>query len=152
PQHTNYSPQQVDPPYCYAWKWYGAPLASRAQPVVAAGRLFLGTMEGWLVARNATTGAPLWQAQTGSAIRHSPAATGDLVITGTFGGDTIAYAANNGARRWSTFTGSSATAPLIDEARNWLYVAATNGKLTALSLDAGAIVWNADLGAPILAT
>ena len=152
PQHTNYSPQQVDPPYCYAWKWYGAPLASRAQPVVAAGRLFLGTMEGWLVARNATTGAPLWQAQTGSAIRHSPAATGDLVITGTFGGDTIAYAANNGARRWSTFTGSSATAPLIDEARNRLYVAATNGKLTALSLDAGAIVWSVDLGAPILAT
>ncbi|MDW8101141.1 MAG: hypothetical protein RML36_16835, partial [Anaerolineae bacterium] len=22
PQRTNYSPQQVNPPYCYVWKWY----------------------------------------------------------------------------------------------------------------------------------
>lgn len=59
PQRTNYSPQQINAPYCYAWKWYGVPFASRAQPVVASGRLFIGGMDGKLYARNATTGAPL---------------------------------------------------------------------------------------------
>lgn len=151
-QHTNYSPQQVDPPFCYAWKWYGAPLASRAQPVVAAGRLFLGTMEGWVLARDGKTGAPLWQVQTSGPIRHSPAATADLVVTGNFAGDTSAYAASNGARRWLTYTGSSVTAPLLDETRNRVYVAATDGTLTALALDTGAVVWKVDLGAALLTT
>ncbi len=151
-QHTNFSPQQVDPPFCYAWKWYGAPLASRAQPVIAAGRLFVGTLDGWVLARDAGTGAPLWQAQTSGPIRHSLAATANTVVTGNFAGDTIAYAASNGARRWAINTGSSATAPLLDEARNRVYVAATDGTLTALALDSGARLWSVDLGAPVLAT
>jgi hypothetical protein len=33
-QRSNATSEQVDPPYCYAWKWYEVPIASRAQPVV----------------------------------------------------------------------------------------------------------------------
>ena len=46
PQRTNASPQAVEPPYCYAWKWYAVPFASRLQPVVAGGRLYVGGMDG----------------------------------------------------------------------------------------------------------
>ena len=42
PQRTNASSIEVDPSYCYTWKWYGAPIASRVQPVVSNGILFIG--------------------------------------------------------------------------------------------------------------
>ncbi len=31
-QRSNYTPLQVDPPYCYIWKWYEAPFARRPAP------------------------------------------------------------------------------------------------------------------------
>ena len=42
-QRTNDTSVQVNPPYCYTWKWHEAPIATRAQPVVANGRLFVGS-------------------------------------------------------------------------------------------------------------
>ena len=83
-QRSNYSPLQVNPPYCYIWKWYEVPFASRAQPVVAAGRLFIGGMDGVFYARNASTGAPLWTfAVDGSPIRHSAGVLNDTVVFST---------------------------------------------------------------------
>lgn len=149
-QHTNYSPQQVNPPYCYAWKWYGVPMASRAQPVVAAGRLFIGGMDGVIYARDATTGAELWKVQTDGPIRHSAGVLDDTVIFSSHDGFTYALNVVNGAQLWKAATGPSATAPLIDAARGWAYVASTLGKLTALRASDGAVQWTFDAGAPIL--
>lgn len=149
-QRTNASSQQVNGPYCYAWKWYGIPFASRAQPVVASGRLFLGGMDGVLYARNATTGAALWQFQTGGPIRHSAGVAGSVVIVSSHDGFTYGLDAASGAVAWSAGTGPSATAPLIDEARGWVYVGSTNGTLTALNTASGATQWTFATGAPIL--
>lgn len=152
PQRSNYSPQQVNGPYCYAWKWYGVPFASRAQPVVAAGRLYIGGMDGKLYARDASTGAALWTYATGGAIRHSPAVLGGTVVTGSHDGYTYALEAVTGGLLWQTYTGPSQTAPLLDEARGWVYVASTDGSLRALSLANGAQQWAYFAGAPLLAS
>ncbi|RCK73220.1 MAG: Serine/threonine protein kinase related protein [Anaerolineae bacterium] len=153
PQRSNYSPQQVNPPYCYIWKWYEVPFASRAQPVVAAGRLFIGGMDGVLYARNASTGAHLWTFPgDGSPIRHSAGVAGDLVVFSTHQGNTFALSATTGALRWQRLTGRSATAPLIDTSRNRVIVASTDGRLSALDLNNGNLVWQYDSGAPILTT
>lgn len=150
-QRSNYSPQQVNPPYCYIWKWYEVPFASRAQPVIAAGRLFIGGMDGVFYARNASTGEPLWTfAGDGSPIRHSAAVAGETVVFSTHQGNTFALNVTNGALRWQTFTGRSATAPLIDAGRNRVIVASTNGRLSALNLSNGSLAWEVDSGAPIL--
>jgi len=150
-QRSNYSPQQVNPPYCYIWKWYEVPFASRAQPVVVAGRLFIGGMDGVLYARNASTGASLWTfGGDGSPIRHSPAVAADTVIFSTHQGNTFALNVADGAVRWQRFTGPSATAPLIDAGRNRVIVASTNGRLSALNLSNGTLVWEYDSEAPIL--
>jgi polyvinyl alcohol dehydrogenase (cytochrome) len=110
-QRSNYSPLQVNPPYCYIWKWYEVPFASRAQPVVAAGRLFIGGLDGVLYARDASTGASLWTfAGDGSPIRHSPGVMSGTVVFSTHGGNTFALDAATGALRWQRFTGRSATA------------------------------------------
>jgi hypothetical protein len=152
-QRSNYSPLQVNPPYCYIWKWYEVPFASRAQPVVAAGRLFIGGMDGVFYARNASTGAPLWTfAGDGSPIRHSAGVLNDTVVFSTHEGNTFALDAATGALRWQRVTGRSATAPLMDAARGRVVVAATDGRLTALNLSTGAVVWQYQSDAPILTT
>jgi outer membrane protein assembly factor BamB len=149
-QRTNYSPVQVDPPYCYAWKWYEVPLASRAQPVVAGGRLFVGSMNGVLYARDAATGAPLWTFATQGPIRHSAGVHGSTVIVSSFDGYTYGLDAVSGGLQWKTQTGPSATAPLLDASRQRAVVASTNGRLTSLNLSGGSIAWTFDSGAPIL--
>ncbi len=152
-QRTNAAPEQVDPPYCYAWKWYEAPIASRAQPVVAGGRLFIGSMDGVMYARDATSGAPLWAVSAdGSPIRHSAGVISGSVVFSTHAGWTYALDALSGAERWRMSTGASATAPLVDDARGRVVVASTDGWLTALDAATGAILWRFDAGAPILTT
>jgi uncharacterized repeat protein (TIGR01451 family) len=150
PQRTNYTSVQVDPPYCYTWKWDEVPIASRAQPVVADGRLFIGSMNGLLYARNASTGAPLWSFASQGPIRHSAGVAGSTVVFSSHDGYTYGLNVANGALQWKTYTGPSQTAPLMDEARGWVYVASSSGRLTALSLANGAQVWQYDSGAPIL--
>jgi outer membrane protein assembly factor BamB len=151
-RRSNWSPVQVDPPYCYAWKWYEAPVAGRAQPVVAAGRLFVGDMDGVLHAREASTGAPLWQVRTGGPIRHSPAVDGATVITGSHDGFTYGLSASSGAQAWRTPTGPSATAPLLDAVTGRVYVASTTGRLLALTAATGAVIWQYQADAPLLTT
>ncbi len=152
-QRSNYSPLQVNPPYCYVWKWYEVPFASRAQPVVVAGRLFIGGLDGVLYARNASTGTSLWTfAGDGSPIRHPAGVMSDTVVFSTHEGNTFALDAATGASRWRQFTGRSATAPLMDAARGRVVVAATDGRLTALNLSNGAVVWQYQSDAPILTT
>lgn len=151
-QRTNATTLQVNPPYCYTWKWYEAPLASRAQPVVAQGRLFIGSMNGLFYARNASTGAPLWTFDASSPIRHAAGVISDTVIFSTHAGQTFALDAATGAQKWQTDTGSSSTAPLIDEARGWVYVTSSNGTLTALRVTDGVTQWQYTSGAPILTT
>jgi len=152
-QRSNYSPLQVNPPYCYIWKWYEVPFASRAQPVVAAGRLFIGGLDGVLYARDASTGASLWTFPgDGSPIRHSAGVLSDTVVFSTHEGNTFALNAATGALRWRQFTGRSATAPLMDAARGRVVVASTDGRLTALNLSNGAVVWQYQSDAPILTT
>jgi glucose dehydrogenase len=99
PQRTNYTSLQVDPPYCYTWKWYEAPIASRAQPIVSNGRLFIGSMDGVMYARDASTGAPLWTFVAGGPIRHSAGVINNAVIFSAHDGYTYALDVGSGGKR-----------------------------------------------------
>jgi outer membrane protein assembly factor BamB len=151
-QRTNYTTEQIDPPYCYAWKWDEVPFASRVQPVVSSGRLFIGGMDGILYARNASTGAPLWQFTSQGPIRHSAAVIENTLIFSSHDGFTYALNVINGRLIWKTQTGASVTAPLIDSSRRWVYVASTAGNLFALHLSNGKPQWKYSSDAPILTT
>jgi len=149
-QRTNASSVQVDPPYCYAWKWYEVAFASRVQPVIANGYFYIGALNGVLYARNATTGELIWSYKTNGALRHSAGVAADIVVVSSHDGSTYALNAKTGALVWKADTGASITAPLMDTTRNWTYVASTNGKLFALDLATGAVEWTYDSKAPIL--
>ena len=132
------------------WKWYEAPIAARTQPVVAGGRLFVGSMDGVMYARDAATGAPVWQFAADGPIRHSAAVTAGAVVFSSHDGFTYALRAADGGLLWKTATGPSATAPLADDSRSRVYVASTSGILTALAVASGTVAWRFDAGAPIL--
>ena len=149
-QRTNVSTIQVDPPYCYAWKWYEVPFASRVQPVVANGYFYMGSLNGMLYARNANTGEAMWSYQTNGPLRHSAGVAAGVVVVSSYDGFTYGLNASTGALNWKVETGSSLTAPLMDASRNWAYVASTNGKLVALDLATGTVKWTYDSKAPVL--
>ncbi len=81
----------------------------------ADGRIFVGQLNGLLVALNAKTGKVLWRSKVvdykeGAVITSPPLVVGDKVITGFGGGEygvrgyISAYDAKTGKRLWRTYT------------------------------------------------
>ena len=78
-------------------------------------RLFVGTLDGVLIALDARNGQPLWETQMvdtmeGSSITSPPLVLKDMVVTGMTGGEYAtrgfldAYDAATGKRRWRFYT------------------------------------------------
>jgi uncharacterized repeat protein (TIGR01451 family) len=149
PQRTGYTPDEVRPPYVYLWKWNQVPFASRTQPVVADGRLFIGGLDGVMYARNARTGAPLWTFATAGPIRHSAAVYEGKLFFGSHDGKVYALDAASGDLKWQFQTGGGiTTAPVVDE--DTAYIGSTDGVFYALDTNTGGRRWSHDVGAPIL--
>lgn len=157
PQRSSATSHTVDGPYRFYWRWTDVPLASRAQPVVAAGRLVIGSLNGIVyaldAAHDALGGPPviLWQHDLGSPIRAGAAFADDLVIVGTHHGTIVGLEAGSGQQRWSLQTdGAILAAPLVAAER--VYLGSADGSLYALRANDGALLWQQSLGAPILAS
>ena len=149
PQRTGYTPDEIRPPYVYLWKWNEVPFASRTQPVVAGGRLFIGGLDGVMYARDAQTGAPLWAFPTEGPIRHSAAVYEGQVFFGSHDGRIYALDAAQGGLNWQFQTdGGIATAPAV--ADDTVYIGSTGGVFYALNTDNGNLRWGYDVGVPVL--
>lgn len=154
-QRTGAAPQPVAGPYRFYWRWNAVPLASRIQPVVAANRLFIGSINGTMYAldadqdANGNTPSVLWSRDLGSPIRAGAAVVGDTVIVGTRLGDIYGLDAANGQVRWIFPTGAAITAaPLVTS--DTAYLGTSGGVLYALAVADGALRWNYRAGWPIL--
>jgi alcohol dehydrogenase (cytochrome c) len=82
---------------------------------ILGNRVFVGTLDGWLIALDARTGQPLWEVEVvdtmdGSSITSPPLVLKDMVVTGVTGGEYAtrgfldAYDAATGKRRWRFYT------------------------------------------------
>jgi alcohol dehydrogenase (cytochrome c) len=82
---------------------------------ILGNRIFVGTLDGFLIALDARTGQPLWEVEVvdtmeGSSITSPPVVLKDMVITGMTGGEYAtrgfldAYDAATGKRRWRFYT------------------------------------------------
>lgn len=154
-QRSGAVPQAVPGPYRFYWRWNEAPLASRAQPVVAAGRLFIGSINGVVYALDADAdnqgGAPtkLWTRNLGSPIRTSAAVVGETLIVGTQAGTVYGLNTGTGAERWRFLTGAAIqAAPLV--AGGTAYIGSSSGVFFALNAATGAMIWNFRAGGAIL--
>jgi outer membrane protein assembly factor BamB len=141
-------------PYHLRWGWNTTQgpetlrLGGNVQPVIADGRLFIGTLDGTFVALDAQRGTELWRAQTGDAILGTAAVMGNLVYVGSQDGLVHAYDTGTGAQQWTRATGGGIwAAPLI--VNTTVAIGSRDGVFYALDAATGAIRWSFSAGAPI---
>ncbi len=137
---------------------------------IANGTLFLGSMEGKLVAVNTSDDSRLWEvtletskpaggfgcapASTAVAIYGSPAVDGDLVYVGSYDGKIYAISSNKGVKRW-IYPREGNLQPIVGGpvvAWGRVYIGCSDGKVYALDAATGDKEWEFETGDKIWST
>ncbi len=144
---------EIRPPF--ERKWYrlfpDEGLMAGVQPVVADGKVFVGTMRGMLHAMDADTGKDVWVHRAAGAILHTCAVEGDKVVFGDGSGRICAVSADDGRLAWSVQTGSAVwNAPLVYH--GVALVGSRDGNLYAIDVSTGAIKWTGSTRGPLLSS
>lgn len=118
-------------------------------PVVADGKVFIGTSGGKFYALDATSGGIIWTFDAGSPVSSSPAFQNGVVFFGTENpGNIYALDASTGLPIWQYQVGTTAALPsspgVID---NKVIMGTSDGKLLCLNESEGQLLWNTQLGA-----
>ena len=114
--------------------------------------LLLTSKEGELIAVDTALNSVKWKVDAPSEILSSPVIVGDSVLIRTVDGQILSLAQDSGKTRWSyqqskpalTLRGSG---PLV-ATRDRVYAGMANGRLVALSLDNGEVIWDVTLSTP----
>lgn len=160
---TGRTADSIAPPYRMKWAWLGPgntqttlpisggstiTIGGRAQPVIVAGRVFIGTLEGTAHGINATTGQTLWSASIPGGTLSTAAVSANVVVFVTVKGGVYGFDVTSGTQVWSYNSGYSITAaPCVDS--NRVYVANHHGDVIALNAGNGAVLWTQRVGAPV---
>lgn len=153
----------VAPPYRMKWAWLGPgntqtvlpivggaglTIGGRVQPVIAAGRVFVGTQEGNAYGIDATTGQTIWGVPLPGGTLSSAAVDGTVVIFVTLRGFVIGFNVADGSERWRHDSGYAITAaPCVTNGR--VYVTNHRGDVLAIDTGTGALLWTTRLPAPV---
>ena len=79
------------------WRYKAGESIGESSPAVAAGRVYIGDLEGVCHAVDVATGKAVWTFKTRSEIKSSPIVAGDLVLIGSYDGGL--YAIRRGRRQ-----------------------------------------------------
>ena len=113
-----------------------------SSPVVASGRLYIGSTDHNLYALDPTTGALLWTATTGDMIQCSPAVANGRVYVNSYDGYLYAFNATTGKQLWkSPKLVDADSSPTV--ANGIVYVGGYNVQgIFAFNAKTGAQVWS----------
>jgi len=144
---------EIRPPF--ARKWYrlfaDEGLMTGVQPIVAEGKVFIGTMRGKLHAIDSETGRDAWVFSAGGAILHACAVGEGKVVFGCADGEIYALGVADGRLVWSVQTGQAVwNAPLIHQ--GVVLVGSRDANLYAIDLGSGIVRWKAPTGGPPLSS
>lgn len=117
-----------------------------------SGRLYLGTSEGAVISVNPENGALQWRTRLTSEVLVPPISQAGIVVVRTSDGKVYGLGAEDGRRLWVysanmpplSLRGSGA--PLI--ALDRVFAGFANGKLAAMSLDDGEVLWETAVAVP----
>jgi hypothetical protein len=142
---------EVRPPF--ARKWYrlfpDEGIQSGVQPVIAGGKVFLGTLAGVLHAMDADTGSDGWTFKAGGPILHAAAVGEGRVFFGSADGLVHALSTADGRPVWNVRTGAAVwNAPAFHA--GLVLIGSRDGRLYAIEAATGRTRWSADAGAPLL--
>ncbi|MBL7478800.1 outer membrane protein assembly factor BamB [Legionella bononiensis] len=114
-------------------------------PTVAEGFVVVSTNASTLALLNQADGKELWQTKVSGEILSPPALSHHKIIAKTVDGKVYAFDAQNGKQLWSAEHGSpslvlkASSSPVIMD--NLVLIGFSDGKLDALELDSGRLVW-----------
>jgi outer membrane protein assembly factor BamB len=146
PAHTSLSKERITPDLAIAWdKEIGR---STAQPVVAAGKVYIGTWSGRFSCLDAETGNELWHFDAKSKIGFAAAVDSGIVVFGSDDNAIYALDAQSGKLLWHKDTGDKIwSAPAIVE--GVAFIGSNDFHLYALDLKTGKERWRADCGSQV---
>jgi len=153
PARLGYTPERIGPVLKNRWAVGFAPerLFPGTQPIVADGKVFIGTAMGTFHALNAESGKSAWKFKANGPILHTAGVADGKVFFGCMDGRVYALNVSDGTEVW-TFdskrrTGFS-TAVLLADSR--VHIANRDGTVYALAQADGRVVWQHKLEAPVL--
>lgn len=131
-------------------KSYNVPVSSAL--TLHKGRIYFGTSTGKVYAIDAKQGRILWVAAVSSEVLAAPTVAGKTVIVQSVDGSLHALNRKSGTKRWRhsrqmpvlSLRGTSS--PIVVD--GIVISGADNGKLTALTLDRGALLWEVTIAVP----
>lgn len=123
-----------------------------SSPSLGAGRVYVGTNEAKILAFNADTGEKLWEKDVSNQVLAQPTYSNGLVIVKTINGELIALNAENGKEQWRfieelprlilrAHSAAQAAYPIV-------IAGFPDGKVVALSVDKGQLVWEHTIAHP----
>lgn len=115
------------------WVW--------ASANVAAGRVYVAGVDGYVSALDAATGHIIWRYRTGSSTAPEPPVDAGRVFFGSWDHYVYAFAADSGALLWQFHTGGSpdSGAPIAHGGR--LYVPMGGKRLCCIDAASGHVIW-----------
>ena len=113
--------------------------------VVAAGRVFVGDVDGTVHAISLANGTVLWKQKTDLGFIAPPTATDKVVVIGDLDGIVYAFDAATGNPLWKYQTGAEigAGATILD---GFVLVSSQDGKLYSIDLKSGKLLWDYETG------
>ena len=152
PAHTGYTADQPNPPYRLLWtRDLGEPMATASQPVIAGGRLYVGTSHGNVYALDRGAGKTAWVYEAGAPVLGSCAAAGELVYANAMDHRCHAIRAATGRAAWTFETGEGIwAAPVVADGK--VYVGGRDGFVYALAAGTGKLAWKSPIGGLVMNT
>lgn len=114
----------------------------QTQPLVADGRLFVGTVDGSVLAFDAGSGERSWRAET-AGVQRAPALLADAVVVPVDDGRLRAFGVDRGSERWSVRLADSPV-NAVTVAGERAYASTTDGAVHAV--EDGRVAWQQSVG------
>lgn len=134
-----------------AWQAQTQPRLS-AGVGVAGNVALVGTLDGEVIAVSADAGKPLWRAAVSSEVLVAPLGDAETVVVRTGDGRLHGLSAADGQPRWAfdravpTLSLRGISQPVVADGR--VYVGLDTGKLIALELSSGRLLWEESVSVP----
>lgn len=121
-----------------------------SRPVTDGERIYQASMDHFVYAIDANTGAEIWSVDLGGAVLYSPTLTEDGVLyVSTLARNLVAISTENGSILWQRgFEKNMWTQPALADDK--LFIGDINGTIYALSAVDGSDVWSQTVNEPVI--
>ena len=117
-----------------------------SSPVVAGGRVFIGSGDGQVYALRLDNGEKVWSFKTGDEVEAPPCVIGEEVVVGSSDGQLYSLDASTGKPRWKYKTedkilGAATWAPAPGGKGQWVVVGSYDNRVHCVDAATGKPVW-----------